>query len=70
MDKRDLSSEQIHYIFQNTDDAVCIISPNGKLLYANPSTEKLFNISADETIAIWEAIPFVMGNDDLVQLFL
>ena len=70
MDKRDLSSEQIHYIFQNTDDAVCIISPNGKLLYANPSTEKLFNISADETIAIWEAIPFVMGNDDLVQLFI
>ena len=68
--KNRLSTEQINFIFQNTDDAVCIISHSGKLLYTNPSAEQLFNISADESIAIWKAIPFVMGNDDLIQLFI
>lgn len=65
-----MPAEQISYIFENTEDAVCLVSSNGVLLEANPSAEKLFGISADSAIKIWDAIPFVEGNDDLIQLFI
>ena len=65
-----MPAEQISYIFENTEDAVCLVSSTGVLLEANPSAEKLFGISADSAIKIWDAIPFVEGNDDLIQLFI
>lgn len=65
-----MPAEQISYIFENTEDAVCLVSSNGVLLEANPSAEKLFGISADSAIKIWDAIPFIEGNDDLIQLFI
>lgn len=65
-----MPAEQISYIFENTEDAVCLVSSNGVLMEANPSAEKLFGISADSAIKIWDAIPFVEGNDDLIQLFI
>lgn len=65
-----ISSEQVHYIFTNSEDSICIISSVGELLYSNPSAEKLFGISASEGVKIWEAIPYVAGNDDLIQLFI
>ena len=42
-----INPEQVQYFFQNTEDAVCIVSSSGDLQYANPSAEKLFGIPAD-----------------------
>lgn len=65
-----LSNEQVQYFFTHSEDAICIISSVGELLYSNPSAEKLFGISAEEGVKIWEAIPYVAGNDDLIQVFI
>ena len=65
-----ITSDQVKYIFENTQDAVCIVSSTGDLQYANPSAEKLFGIPADSGMKIWKAVPFIEGNDDLIQLFI
>lgn len=65
-----IPAEQIKYIFENTDDAVCVVSSTGMLMEANPSAEKLFGITATDQIKIWDAIPYIEGNDDLIQLFI
>ena len=65
-----ITLDQVKYIFENTQDAVCIVSSTGDLQYANPSAEKLFGIPADSGMKIWKAVPFVEGNDDLIQLFI
>ena len=65
-----ISPEQVQYFFTNSEDSICIISSAGELLYSNPSAEKLFGISAKEGVKIWNAIPYVAGNDDLIQLFI
>ena len=65
-----ISPEQAQYFFTNTEDAVCIISSSGEVLYANPSAEKLFDVTSDSCIKIWNAVPYVEGNDDLMQLFI
>lgn len=65
-----IKPEQVQYFFQNTEDAVCIVSASGDLQYANPAAEKLFGIPADSGMKIWKAVPFVEGNDDLIQLFI
>ena len=65
-----ISPEQAQYFFTNTEDSVCIISSTGEVLYANPAAERLFEIPADSNIKIWKAVPFVEGNDDLIQLFI
>ena len=65
-----IPAEQIKYIFEKTDDAVCVVSSTGVLLESNPSAERLFGITAEGDIKIWDAIPFVEGNDDLIQLFI
>ena len=65
-----ISPEQAQYFFTNTDDAVCVISSSGELQYANPSAEKLFGLQAGIKMKIWNAVPYVEGNDDLIQLFI
>ena len=35
-----MPAEQISYIFENTEDAVCLVSSGGVLLEANPAAEK------------------------------
>ena len=65
-----ISPEQAQYFFTNTEDSVCIISSSGEVLYANPAAQKLFEIPADASLKIWKAVPFVEGNDDLINLFI
>ena len=65
-----ISPEQAQYFFTNTEDSVCIISSSGEVLYANPAAQNLFEIPADASLKIWKAVPFVEGNDDLIQLFI
>lgn len=65
-----ISLEQVQYFFTNSEDSICIISSSGVLLYSNPAAEKLFGISAEESVKIWEAVPYVEGNDNLIQLFI
>ncbi len=65
-----ISLEQVQYFFTNSEDSICIISSTGVLLYSNPAAEKLFGISAEESVKIWEAVPYVEGNDNLIQLFI
>ena len=67
---RELNSERIQYIFRNMDDSVCITGMGGELLYANPAAEKLFGLRAGDRPKLWEAIPYVEGNDELIQLFI
>ena len=66
----ELNAERIQYIFRNMEDAVCITGMGGELLYANPAAEKLFGLQAGSRPKIWEAIPYVEGNDELIQLFI
>jgi len=65
-----LSNEQVQYFFTHSEDSICIISNVGELLYSNPAAEKLFGISAEKGVKIWEAIPYIEGNDDLIQVFI
>ena len=65
-----ISPEQAQYFFTNSEDSICIISSTGELIYTNPSAEKLFGLSAESGVKIWEAIPYIEGNDDLIQLFI
>ncbi len=65
-----ISLEQAQYFFENTEDSVCMISRSGEIMYANPAAEKLFEISSDSHIKIWKAVPFVEGNDNLIQLLI
>lgn len=67
---RELNSERIQYIFRSMDDAVCVTGMGGELLYANPAAEKLFGLQAGNRSKLWEAIPYVEGNDELIQLFI
>ncbi|MCR5633097.1 MAG: PAS domain-containing protein [Eubacterium sp.] len=67
---RELSAEQSSFITQNSGDAVCIVSSTGYIEYANPAMEKLFGIDSNSNIKLWDAIPFIADNDDLIQLFL
>ena len=66
----ELNSERIQYIFRNMDDSVCITGMGGELLYANPAAEKLFGLRTGDRPKLWEAIPYVEGNDELIQLFI
>ena len=66
----ELDRNQIGYILENMDDIVCMTDMNGELIYANPAAEKLFGLSIRSGGKIWDAIPFVEGNDALIQLFI
>ena len=68
----DLSQDNFNYIFTNMEDAVCIMSGKGVLIYANASARKLFGIS-EESFSdqkIWKYIPYTERNDDLIQMFI
>ena len=65
-----ISPEQAQYFFTNTEDSVCVISNSGEVLYANPAAEKLFEIPSESGIKIWKVVPFIEGNDGLIQLFI
>ena len=67
---QNLNADWIQYIFTNMDDAVCMTRMSGEVFFANPSAERLFGIKLHEPIKIWEAIPYVEGNDKLIQLFI
>ena len=67
-----LTPEILSYIFNNMDDAVCVIQKNGMLLYLNPAASELFGISPESVRKnkIWEAIPRIKRNDKLMQVFI
>ena len=65
-----VSPEQVNYIIQNTEDAVCVLSSSGILLYTNTAAEKLFGISADQKTRFWDAVPFIQENDSFIQLII
>ena len=67
---QEMSADQVSYIFRNMEDAVCLTSRKGDLLYANPAAEKLFGLDRTADAKIWDVIPFVAGNDELIQLFI
>ena len=67
---QEMSADQVSYIFRNMEDAVCLTSRKGDLLYANPAAEKLFGLDRTADAKIWDVIPFVTGNDELIQLFI
>lgn len=65
-----LDYERIMYILTNMEDAVCLISMTGNVLYSNEAAQKLLGLKPNGNEILWQAIPFVPENDDLVQLFL
>ena len=67
---QNLSLDSIRYILLNMEDAVCITDGRGTLQFVNPAAEKLLGItgSSENRKKIWEAIPFIETNDDLIQL--
>lgn len=62
----------LSYIFNSTDNSVCITDKDGTLEYTNPAANELFGISSDSDRQkkIWDLIPIVKRNDDLIQLFI
>ena len=64
--------EMIRYTLDNMGDAVCVTNRRGELSYLNPAAETLLGISLipGKVTKIWEAIPYVETNDDLIQLFI
>ena len=66
----ELNPEWVRYILMNMEDAVCLTGKSGELLYANPAAEKLFGLDVSGHARIWDAIPYVEGNDALIQLFI
>ena len=66
----ELNPVQIDYIFMNMEDAVCLTGMNGDLIYANPAAERLFGLDVRSRSKIWDAIPYIEGNDALIQLFI
>jgi len=61
----------LHYIFDNMQEAVCIANKFSIVQYMNPSAKKLFNIKSETfNKKIWEFIPFNERNDDFVTLFI
>ena len=63
-------AERMQYIFLQMEDAVCVTRMNGELIFTNASAEKLFGIQHGDCRKIWEAIPYVKENDELIQLFI
>ena len=70
--KKKLEEQFLNYIFDNMEDAVCVTDRVGILLYANAAARSLLNLAPErgENQVIWESIPFVEKNDDLIQLFI
>ena len=68
----DIDNSYQNYFFDNTADSICITNKSGVLLFTNPAAEKLLGISASDKKEqrIWEAIPFVETNDELIQMFI
>ena len=64
--------EQMTLILKNMEEAACMTAKNGLLLYANSALLKLFGFDEDAigTKKIWESIPYVEQNDNLIQLFI
>ena len=72
MDRQMLQKDMIRYIMTNLDDAVCVTDRHGYLLYHNPAAKALFGLSSEEKNKqrIWEYIPFVETNDNLIEMFI
>ena len=66
-----LTLESIRYILMNMEDAVCLTDRHGVLKFFNPAAKNLLDLpdGAEGKMKIWEIIPFVEANDDLVELF-
>lgn len=72
MEQQKLQGDMIRYIMTNMEDAVCVTDRHGFLLYYNPAAKALFGLSSKEEKAqrIWEYIPFVETNDNLIEMFI
>ena len=66
----EINPTHLKYIFKNMDDAVCAIRKNGEVFYANPAAQNLFGFSADGKTKLWEAVPLIEQNDELIQMFI
>jgi len=66
----EINATQLKYVFKNMDDAVCAIRMTGEVFYANPAAQKLFGFSVRQKTKLWEAVPLVPQNDELVQMFI
>ncbi len=62
--------ERIQYVFDTMDDAICLAGRHGELRYMNVAARELFGIKNIAGTKLWDAIPFVEGNDELIQLFI
>ena len=59
------------YIAESLVEAICVTGMNGEVLFLNAAAEKLFRTEGEKrSRKIWEVIPFVARNDDLIQLLI
>ena len=67
----EISSSALRYIFSNMADAVCVTGMKGNVLFLNDAAQKIFGFP-DGGIGkkIWELIPVVPANDELLQLLI
>ena len=67
-----LNRVAVSYFLENMEDAILLTDRIGVLQFANPAAMTLLDIDPKNmgSRKIWNYIPFVKRNDDLVQLFL
>lgn len=65
-----LTPDHLRYVLKNMDDAVCAIRMNGEVFYANAAAKKLFGIDLKKQQKLWDSIPLIEENDELIQMFI
>lgn len=68
----ELNQDAFDYIFTSMDDAICVITGEGVLKYANFSAQRLFGINGEDQNGekLWKYVPYTQRNDDLIQMFI
>jgi len=62
------SEERFHKIINKNPDAIMIVEPSGKIKFANPAAEKLFELSMDVLLQHLFGYPLVVGENAEINI--
>ena len=57
----------VQFSFDHMADGVCITDWRGWVMFSNPAAREILEIGEKKNGRIWEMIPFVAANDELIQ---
>ena len=68
--KTNSMNKLVQFSFDHMADGVCITDWRGWVMFSNPAAREILEIGEKKNGRIWEMIPFVAANDELIQLFI